>query len=233
VREALPDSAQTVTVQVDTRLNAGKPWRLRAMIFQLENTENDELADRYRSIYQQTVTTSIGTTEQQFEFQFDLRELVPATYLIEVFLLGDSGISLERQATFRLPWYGYTRILNQASTSFQQLSAIYPISVEHPHPNAVELLAQFWHEREGINVEQATFQYYQSVAVVDTLFAEPSIPGTQTDRGQTYLAFGPPINQEYVRLGNQQFLLWKYPSHNYARLFKLNGSHWNSLSTSL
>jgi len=228
-----PQAATEIILSVDCKLPVRKPYRVRAMLFQQENPEADELADRYQIVYQQTQSTENVNTQQQTEFRFSLKDLKPADYLIEVFLLDEQGVVHERRHPIRIPWNRYNEIYQEVPRSIDQLQAICPAETYRdmlslPAGSSVQsdAFTRFWTARSPVQTEQSISHYYQQVFQADSLFREGSVAGYHTDRGIAFLQLGMPSEQQAFLASGERYLIWKYRSLNHQLVFHSENQTW-------
>lgn len=172
----------------------------------------------------QTNFRNLGVFSGTIDIDFELPELSPGNYRIEIITVSDGNVAFRRARDFAIMPAGFPSI----RTMRQMNEALYYITTNREYealtrPTTNDSLRmafdRFWAERTGSRgrAQTAIELYFSRIEEANNLFTNHK-EGWKTDFGMVYVLFGPPMHQERFADG----ISWYYQlgSHNIRFLFE-------------
>jgi GWxTD domain-containing protein len=209
---------------------------LRTVLYRRSDEPAAEAAQNYVSILQRSRAPKAAPGWHTTTETFNLRELLPGEYLLELYAQQDDRIVAQRSVAFTRVWDGVTDVLQEIDRSLAQLEPLAGAQVvaqlrSLPSAEAQrEALLGWWRRRAQSAATPEVLllsNYYQQVELTNERFTEADRPGWQTPRGQLWLRLGPP--DDLVR-PDSLTETWRYRKFNLGWHFALRLGRWETVA---
>jgi len=228
----LPAGATTLIFEAPLLAPAGpaKAYTIRSILFRKAPEQESNLAQRYLSVLQQNQVQTQAAGPGVFRSSFMVEGLQPGDYLLEVYVFDGENIVAETARPLVLAWPGLGPVLADVDLALRQLEPI--VGTEQvaqwlalPDSTARRAALQaFWAGRSPSPTSDdrpagAQDLYYRAVDDANRLYSQPGQPGYQTDRGRTYVLYGPPAQTTSVTWAGLELESWLYTRYNLRFVF--------------
>lgn len=225
---------ERLTFRVDVYAPQATLLTARAILYQRRpgNRRQGDDADRlnvshYASLSQlnEIIPAAKGVTV--YTDHISLKDLPHGEYLLEVFLYQDEKLIAEKNRKFLIDWKHMKDVFGDLNQAIDMMVHIASDDVRASLQAITdtdakqEAFRDFWRRRSDPNREsglEALERYYERIFYAIDNFAEDR-PGWKTDRGRTYVLYGPPDTKGSLEIGGDIYEAWSYERWNLKFLF--------------
>ncbi|MCI4668507.1 MAG: GWxTD domain-containing protein [Bacteroidia bacterium] len=206
--------------------------RIRAIL--AKENPNTEIPSTqvFESIQQsQLVVNPQGRKSVLFSDTLDLRGLEASTYTIWVLVEAGGDKKMERVSFIKGSDIS-KRIYDKLDESIEMMAyitskdKITEMNSEEVAGIKLNKFNKIWEGLYGDDAQGEMQLYYEKIFWAETNLQEGNTPGWKTDRGKTYVLYGPPTDEEYVTIRGKEYLRWIYPRWSLSFLFENLGEEW-------
>ena len=201
---------------------------IRAFLFIDKDPENREKGPirAFESLYQTNRVINLkGKNQALFSDTLELHNLNPGEYMLSIEFFHDASRLARENARFILGGDIKQRILHPDSldNSIRMSEYVLPTSLldtllNYPPEIRQEGFMKAWQDLYGEEAEQQIEGYFTKIFEANNRYTE-NVPGWMTDRGQIFIKYGEPEEEDVTIKGNE-YVRWRYTQWSLAFLFQ-------------
>jgi GWxTD domain-containing protein len=210
------------------------PLTCRAVLFRKTGQQMAQV-NRFSAMNQQVAILKPAGGKVRFADTLALEGLESGEYLLEVYLEQDQKLLAEESRAFTVEWKKAGRVFGNLDLSIQMMRYIaIPTQMREllnspSEEEKIERFQRFWENIEqqpgGTSIQRME-DYFDRAFFAQDNFGEASREGYLTDRGRTYILYGPPARQSSAVINGFEASIWDYQQPKLRFVFLNRGKGW-------
>ncbi len=203
----------------------------RAILYQEKKSQGNTKATTYTSLRQVNQVISMQNGMGYFTGNFDVGNLLPGKYLIEILIYADAALLSEKSTRFEISQEETFLRPENIDKSIEDLRLICNVQVIEKLkklPNSIEkkqaLLHVFAQHYPNDSLLQAQ-SYFAKIQLAHQRFSS-EISFWESPIVQTFLHYGAPNDVEHIAVHGSNFQRWEYKKWNLLFVFEQKGEKW-------
>ena len=229
VGEKIPGETETILFHSEIRASRGDILTGRAVLFQEISRPGPGTSLQYSSVSQVNQIFHLDVGTAAFSGSFEMGNLPAGKYLVEIYLYYNENLVARESRAFDLQWKGLRAIYDDLDAAIRRMKYAAPqremerlMAITDPVVKKAEF-AKYWLNREAGSDGLSIREYYSRIAGADEMYSEDA-PGSETDRGKTFIRYGAPDSRNEYTSDHVEYEAWYYDSWNLKFLFRKTGT---------